>query len=361
MTDTPEKSVHLWSTKAGADKVYDLYLRPKADGWVVDYANGKRGGRLQTGTRTAVPIAYDGALELFASIERSKIKEGYGPVDSGQAYTNSEFSDRSTGLDVQLLSSIDEATCLKLIESDDWVAQLKENGERRPLCVRDGVVTGANRSGLLVNIPAAWISEFAQFKNAIFDGEQVGDQYAVFDLLSLNGEDLKDYPFASRYLRLLRLLPAFEQPASMRLVEAQASVSTKMWLLRHVRENNLEGLVFKRATAKYCPGRSQDALKFKLTDSATCVVVRQNPQRSVVLGMLDEHGSLREQGNVTIPANHPIPDVNDLVEVSFLYYTGQAFEQPVYCGKRSDLVLADARIDQITRRKPGVTKELACA
>ncbi len=117
----------------------------------------------------------------------------------------------------------------------------------------------------------------------------------------------------------------------------------------------------KRASSTYSAGRGKDALKFKLTDSATCIVVRRNAQRSVVLGLRNASGVVIEQGNVTIPANHAVPDVGALVEVEFLYYTGSAFEQPVYGGVRTDLCEEDARIDQITRIKPGASLEMACA
>ncbi|MES2027112.1 MAG: hypothetical protein V4448_16295 [Pseudomonadota bacterium] len=362
MTTSNEKSAHLWSTKGGSDKLYNLFLRPKAEGWVVDYTNGKRGGALQSGTKTQEPVAYEAALKLFEATVRSKVKDGYGTVESGQAYTNSEFAGRATGLDVQLLSSIDEETCMALLQDDAWVAQLKENGERRPLFIKDGDVTGANRSGLTVHIPAIWRSDFAQYTNATFDGEHVGDAYAVFDLLSLNNEDLTVLPFAARYLRLVNLLESHPTlPPSLRLVEAHATTSTKERLLQHVRAKKLEGVCLKRASSTYSAGRSKDALKFKLTDSATCIVVRRNAQRSVALGLRDASGVLIEQGNVTIPANHAVPEVGSLVEVEFLYYTGSAFEQPVYGGVRTDLSEEDARIDQITRIKPGISLEMACA
>lgn len=361
MTQPIETSAHLWSTKNGSDKLYNLFLRPKADGWSVDYTNGKRGGTLQSGTKTEKPVSYEAALKLFDSTVKAKTKDGYGTVDSGVAYTSSEFSGRATGLDVQLLSPIDEQRCNELLADDAWVAQLKENGERRVIFVKDGVVTGANRSGLLVDIPEQWTKDFAVFQNATFDGEHVGREFAAFDLLSWYGADLRHQPFSIRHLKLIGLLIPNQKPGScFRLVESQATRDTKIRLLQHVRQQQLEGIVFKRARAAYGAGRSADALKFKLTDSATCIVVRQNTQRSVVLGLLDAQGDLIEQGNVTIPANHQMPQPGALVEISFLYYTGKAFEQPVYGGERKDLVRDDAQISQITRIKP-VSPEMANA
>jgi bifunctional non-homologous end joining protein LigD len=47
-------------------------------------------------------------------------------------------------------------------------------------------------------------------------------------------------------------------------------------------------------------------------------------------------------GNVTIPANHALPKVGDLVEVRYLYhYPGGSLYQPIYLGSRSDKDLPD--------------------
>ena len=363
MTLNAPQSTHLWSTKNGADKVYNAFLRPKGEGWVVDYSNGKRGGTLQTGTRTGTPVSFDEALKIYGTLVKSKLKDGYGPVSTGEAYTSSEFAGRATGLDVQLLSSIDDEACAELINDDAWAMQVKENGERRPLFVREGVVTGANRNGLLVDVPHLWLNELAQLGKVDLDGEHVGNVYCVFDLLGQDGQDLRSLPFKARYLRLTQLLDSLSvSPACLRLVEAMVTTAQKSQLMSYVRRENLEGVVFKKLSAPYgAGGRSKDALKFKLVDEATCVVMAINQQRSVVLGLLDAQRKLVPQGNVTIPVNHDIPVVGSLIEVSFLYYTGKAFEQPVYVKPRPDLSQEDARMGQITRIKPVDQKQAALA
>jgi len=344
---------HLWSTKGGSDKVYNAFLRPKAGAWVVDYTNGPRGGTPRPGTRTEQPLDYAAAHEIYTKLVKSKIKDGYTSAEGGQAYTSSEFAGRATGLDLQLLTAIDEPTCRNLLNDDIWAAQLKENGERRVVMVRSGSVTGANRNGLLVDIPQAWQKEYAQFWDIELDGEHVGDVFHAFDMLSCAGENLRSMPFAARYLRMTKVLSCMATaPPSLRLLEAQATSETKRRLLQHVRDNNLEGIVFKRLDSPYEAGRSKAALKFKLVDQATCIVVSHNVQRSVVVGLLDAGGRLKPLGNVTIPGNHEIPAVGQLAEIEFLYFTGNAFEQPVYLRQRTDLNREDARLDQVTRIKP---------
>jgi hypothetical protein len=102
-----------------------------------------------------------------------------------------------------------------------------------------------------------------------------------------------------------------------------------------------EGIVFKRRDAAYVPGRPAsggDQLKLKFTATASAIVAgADGSRRSVKLELLD--GPRRVGvGNVTIPANHPIPAVNQIVEVRYLYaYPGGSLYQPVYLGKRDDV------------------------
>ena len=361
MNENAPREAHLWNTKGGSDKVYDVYLRSNNGSWSVDFAYGRRGSTLATGSKTENGVGYLEATKVFDQLVNSKIKGGYviqstGPTST--AYTTGAAG-RDTGLDLQLLTPIDEETCERLLADDAWGAQLKANGERRALIISNGQVTGANRKGLAVDVPQNWQDEYGGLGDMELDGEQIGGIFYAFDLLSMGDKDIRNLSFASRYLRLSTMFYGWSSPpASFRLLEAQASTSTKTELLRDVREKNLEGIVFKLLSAPYEAGRSNYALKFKLVDQVTCIVMSKNRQRSVVIGLVDASGTMKPFGNVTIPSNHEVPDQNDLIEVQFLYFTGQAFEQPVYLGKRADLDVADANTDQIKRIKPVIVQEL---
>ncbi|MGD0465002.1 MAG: DNA ligase, partial [Tepidisphaeraceae bacterium] len=81
---------------------------------------------------------------------------------------------------------------------------------------------------------------------------------------------------------------------------------------------------------------------------ASCIVAGANgSRRSVKLELSD--GSRRIGiGNVTISPNHPIPAVNQIVEVRYLYaYPGGSVYQPVYLGKRDDVDPAACTIKQL--------------
>jgi hypothetical protein len=54
-------------------------------------------------------------------------------------------------------------------------------------------------------------------------------------------------------------------------------------------------------------------------------------------------------GNVTIPANHQIPRVGDVVEVRYLYAyrDSLALYQPVYLGPRDDVDPGECLVSQL--------------
>jgi bifunctional non-homologous end joining protein LigD len=83
-------------------------------------------------------------------------------------------------------------------------------------------------------------------------------------------------------------------------------------LLKQLRE----GIVFKHIHAPSTPGRPNSGgpeLKHKFYASLSAVVAKINPQRSVGLQLLGKTGWV--SGNFTIPANHSIPTVGQIVEV----------------------------------------------
>lgn len=349
-----EKSVHLYFTEGSSDKVYQAHLRSRDGGWVVDYANGPRGKALRTGTKTVTPVPYEVALVEYERLVASKKKGGYTEDVSGAVYTSSEFAGRASGISPQLSTSIDDDDLDTMLADDLWVTQEKANGERRPLIFKDGQLLGTNRDGLFVDIPDHWGQQIGGLPAAVtFDGEHVGDIYYVFDVLDLNGEDLRPKTLEERLTHLQRIVSA-GLPGFMRLLEPNFGEESKRAHLQWVTETKREGVVFKRLDAAYDAGRSEVSKKYKLVDSSTCIVLAHNQQRSVQIGMTDGvDGPVIPVGNVTIPANKDIPAVGSLVEVEYLYYNpGGSLEQPVYLQQRTDVTRESAVTAQIRRVKP---------
>jgi len=92
--------------------------------------------------------------------------------------------------------------------------------------------------------------------------------YFAFDLLGLEGYDLRPLPLRERKDALRRLLP---RDGAVRYVDHV--VARGLALYEEVRKLDLEGLVAKRADAPYSAGRSSDWVKVPVVRTGEFVVV----------------------------------------------------------------------------------------
>jgi bifunctional non-homologous end joining protein LigD len=108
--------------------------------------------------------------------------------------------------------------------------------------------------------------------------------YVLFDLLYIDGEDLRDAPYAVRYERLRQAVPPSGDPSLF--VTDLFPDGEALW--RWVVEHGWEGIVSKRLSAPYRAGKKhQDAFKKRVihTYDAACigVVLREGRAASLVL------------------------------------------------------------------------------
>lgn len=349
-TEHLQQSSFLYFTGQGSDKVYQVHLRPKDDGWVVDYGNGRRGGTLATGTKTSSPLAYGAALKIYEKVVKEKTSKGYTPDQSGALYTSTELAGRVSGELPQLPTLIPEEQVTRYLDDPGWGLQEKADGENRILLIEDGTVRGTNRRGLFVDIPQAWVGTAGMAAGrTVIAGEHVGDAFLAFDLLELAGQDLRGAPFIERFGHLRKAAPSVPW---MTVLALELDAEGKRRRAAELLAAHGEGYVLKALDAPFAAGRSSASLKFKFNQSATCEVLRVNAQRSVAVGLRDETGATIDLGNVTVPPGEALPAVGALVEVRYLYrYAGGKFEQPVYKGQRPDMTPADAVLSQVTRIK----------
>ena len=126
-------------------------------------------------------------------------------------------------------------------------------------------------------------------------------------------------------------------------------------------------MVFKEVDAPYSPGRPNSGgpqLKFKFVESASFVVTGHNAKRSVSLGLYQGDGDiLVPAGNVTIPPNHDVPQVGDVVDAQYLYAYRESgsIYQPVYMGKRADIPASECTTDQLKYKSEAEAKADAAA
>jgi bifunctional non-homologous end joining protein LigD len=129
--------------------------------------------------------------------------------------------------------------------------------------------------------------------------------YYLFDLISLNGNDLSDEPLRQRK-HLLRTAFRFRDP--LRLTEHWDREGEAYY--RHACAQGWEGLIAKRADSPYRGGQSSDWLKFKCVRSQEFVVGGfTDPQGSragfgALLIGYHERGELRYAGKVGTGYDH---------------------------------------------------------
>lgn len=360
--DTASKSITLYFCQGNSDKVYQVRLEPQGSGFVVNFAFGRRGSTLQAGTKTNKPLDYQSALKIYDKLVREKMAKGYTPGQDSAPYQGSDLEEKATGILPQLLNAIDQEQAEKLITANDWWMQEKFDGKRILIRKQEGQVTGINRKGLVASLPQP-IVQYALALDGqwLMDGEAVGEVYFAFDLLEKAGTDLRQAPYIDRLTSLGHMLQVGGDDP-IRLAKTVCSVTMKRELLDQFRRENREGVVFKRSTAPYTPGRPArggDQLKLKFTSTASCIVTAAHrTKRSVALGLFDGKISVAV-GNVTIPANQAIPKAGSIVDIRYLYaYPGGSLFQPVYLVQRDDLEPAACTLSQL-KYKPSTQEEEA--
>ena len=344
------KSTSLYYREGSSDKEYHVRLETKGDGFVVNIAFGRRGSTLSTGTKTTAPVYYDAALMVFNKLVREKKAKGYTEGSSGTPYQHTENQSQVSGLLPQLLNSVDEVEVARLTSNPSWGMQEKKDGRRLLLRKEQSVIEGINKKGLLVGVSETVVKTARELPgDFVIDGEAIGDYLHAFDLLFLNGEDLRSQPYRQRYIALLNLL-AGGLPKHIKVVSLWTDSMDKASWLRTLKEQKAEGVVFKLMNAPYTAGRPNSGgsqLKHKFVATLSAVVAKVNQQRSVGLRLLDHEG-WQPVGNVTIPPNQPVPNLGAVVEVRYLYaYPDGSLYQPVYLGERSDVDVTECVVSQM--------------
>jgi ATP-dependent DNA ligase len=174
----------------------------------------------------------------------------------------------------------------------DWIHEIKHNGYRLIVRAASPLVRLFTRRGLdwTDRYPAiAGAAAKLTARSFTIDGEAVvcgadgvfealhrrrpaadAILYA-FDLLELNGEDLRPRPLGERKARLAKLLA--RKPVAIMFNEHTDEDGATVF--RHACKLGLEGIVSKRLTAPYRSGPSRDWIKVKNPDSPAMVRARE--------------------------------------------------------------------------------------
>jgi len=232
---------------------------------------------------------------------------GAGP-DALNPVTGASAAPFPSAVDLQLATLVDTPP-----EGDEWIAEVKYDGYRVALTLEGGRGRAFTRSH------ADWSERFSGLTramtelpadSAVIDGEAVvfdsdgisrfgllqkalGPHpeevaYSAFDLLYLNGYDLRELPLVQRKELLQTLLA--EQTATSPIRYADHVVGGGSEFYKHACLADLEGVVCKRADSRHTPGRGREWVKIKCRQS----------QELVVGGFTEGAGSRAALGSVLV-------------------------------------------------------------
>ena len=205
--------------------------------------------------------------------------------------------------------------------------EIKYDGYRAVASVADGKVVVRTRNGLdwtdrfrplvpaLADLPcdaalldgeiavadAKGHTDFGALQNALSAGRG-GFNYYLFDLLHLDGEDLRKRPLLERKERLRKLLDAAAKRGPLLFSDHVEGEGEHVF--ERARALKLEGIISKQADAPYRSGRTRSWLKSKVGDEQELVIIgwrpSDKPRRpfSSLLLAVNEDGKLRYAGRV---------------------------------------------------------------
>ena len=343
-----KESINLFYTEGSSDKVYQAQLEEKGGGWVVNFQYGRRGSALKAGTKTASPVEFSVAKKEYDALVRSKTSKGYTLDESGSVYQDTDAGQDFTGIAPQLLTDVrDEDDIESLIVDPNWIAQEKYDGERRMIKKDNDKVFGINRTGMRIALPVVLADEAGSLNanQFLIDGEALGDRLYAFDLLELDGKDIRGLSVLARMEKLVELAGKCK---AIKVVSTAFSVSEKREMIARIKGARGEGVVFKNKDATYVPGRPASGgnqRKWKFVASATVRVASIHATKRSIGMECDDGKKGVKLGNCMVPTNHPIPKVGDLGEVRYLYlYEKGSLYQPQWGGLRKDKTECDQLI-----------------
>jgi bifunctional non-homologous end joining protein LigD len=188
---------------------------------------------------------------------------------------------------------------------DDWIHEWKWDGyrlvgqsgpspllwsrngipwnERAPELIRmlGGLGVPAVMDGELIAVDKTGYSDFNALQRALSDKDTRSLRYVVFDLLALDGHDLRKAPLVERKALLEKLLAGSDP----RFFYSTHIVGRGADIFDAARDRGMEGIISKRADSPYVDGRSPQWLKVKTAETRDFVVVGYTPPKGSRQGL----------------------------------------------------------------------------
>jgi bifunctional non-homologous end joining protein LigD len=157
----------------------------------------------------------------------------------------------------------------------DWTAKFKPVAN----ALKNLKIPSALLDGEIVVEDEAGVSSFSALQQELKGGKGERFVYYVFDLLYLNGEDLRKAALADRKAALRLLFDDLPQGGAIRFSDHLEEDGAT--LVRHACRMGLEGIISKRADRPYRSGRGDDWVKSKCTQRQELVIAGYLPSSAI--------------------------------------------------------------------------------
>ncbi|AON54605.1 DNA ligase D [Herbaspirillum seropedicae] len=277
--------------------------------------------------------AASGEQAAITELRPESVKDLGDQAPPVKARASAKAAPDSTGpmpaqMQAQLATLVDRAPA-----GEQWLCELKFDGYRGLCRIDHGQAAIYTREGLdwshrwpilaqaLARLPVdeAWIDgevvaldaqgqiSFEALQNLARGDRQQADGIRLalyaFDLLYLNGHDLREIPLRQRKELLRELIPGSDPEGLLLYSEHIEGHAAEVF--RHACQHGMEGIVLKRADAPYTGRRDRYWLKLKCEHRQEFVIAGYTEpagQRSgfgaILVGVYDEHEQLRYAGRV---------------------------------------------------------------
>ena len=240
-------------------------------------------------------------------------------------------------------------------DGPEWLHEIKYDGYRLLARIEDGEVRLITRGGLdwtakfpalaqilgelpldsavidgeLVHLEPEGTTSFSGLQDAISSGKTGALNFFAFDLLYRDGWNLTGAPLEERKTALAEIIPPNQQ-GMLRYSDHQ--IGRGPAFLSQACNFALEGIVSKRRTEPYRPGRSRSWLKSKC----------RNREEFVIIGYTDPEGSREGFGALLVGYHDPQGKLRYTGRVGTGFNTGQ-------------LIQLHRRLESLARPDPTVT------
>jgi RNA ligase len=342
-------TITLHSTVGGSDKLYQLTIvsAEQPDTYNLVYANGRRTGSLTPGKKpkNSTPLTLAQANTELEHLKRHQMSRGYHELGNCSLCADEQVAvnERTPSLTLptinascQLLTLLPKSddcrtledflkVCHDLLNDPRYCAEQKFDGDRMLLHLdTEGNVTAYNRTEGVRGVSRSVTNELQRFRlNAplMLDGESIRDRFHIFDLLEIQGIDIRPLSFEHRNAQLATLFNHAPNLTALVPTKTFFSAADKTALLIQMFEEQKEGIVLKKLSAPYRSERAPDQFKVKFVSEATFIVteLRPNGKNSVTIALLNQASQIVSAGHVSIRPCIKQVKVNDLLDVRYLY------------------------------------------